>query len=226
MNRKEFLAELDLALASLPEEERRNALLYYNEYLDDAGVENEHEAITQLGSVKEIAARINAEFAIKEMEENPISPKKGFSAIWIVVLAILSAPLTIPLAACVVAVFLSIVAVAISVVVAFWAAAIGCVVGGIATLILPFLTGVTPWSSVVLVIGCGVLALGVGILLVLLSFWISYILGKGVAALGRSLIARQDKRKIRKNKAKAPGAPEKDEYSEEPEEDGNEENNN
>ena len=41
MNRADYMAALRRALSVLPEEERANALRYYEEYFDDAGPENE-----------------------------------------------------------------------------------------------------------------------------------------------------------------------------------------
>lgn len=63
MNRWEFMKELDNLLADIPEEERKEALNYYNDYFDDAGVENTAHVISELGSPSEVAAQIRAEFA-------------------------------------------------------------------------------------------------------------------------------------------------------------------
>ncbi|HCC35067.1 MAG TPA: hypothetical protein DEQ02_05315 [Ruminococcaceae bacterium] len=62
MNKNQFMAELGGKLSSLPAEERDAALRYYEEYFIDAGPENEQSAIDQLGSPKEVADAILAEF--------------------------------------------------------------------------------------------------------------------------------------------------------------------
>ena len=41
MNRIEFMEELSGLLQDIPEEDRMDALNYYNDYFDDAGAENE-----------------------------------------------------------------------------------------------------------------------------------------------------------------------------------------
>ena len=46
MRRTEFLEELERLLADLPEEERKAAIQYYDDYLQDAGQENEQEVIS------------------------------------------------------------------------------------------------------------------------------------------------------------------------------------
>ena len=45
MTRTAFLAALERLLAPLPEAERKDALSYYEDYLDAAGPENEARAI-------------------------------------------------------------------------------------------------------------------------------------------------------------------------------------
>ena len=50
MTRTAFLAALEQLLAPLPEAERKDALSYYEDYLDAAGPEKEAQAIAELGS--------------------------------------------------------------------------------------------------------------------------------------------------------------------------------
>lgn len=58
MTRTAFLAALEQLLAPLPEAERKDALSYYEDYLDTAGPENEARAIAELGSPEEVARKI------------------------------------------------------------------------------------------------------------------------------------------------------------------------
>ena len=58
MTRTAFLAALEQLLAPLPETERKDALSYYEDYLDAAGPENEARAIAELGSPEEVARKI------------------------------------------------------------------------------------------------------------------------------------------------------------------------
>lgn len=66
MTREEFMQKLEQLLRGLPQEERRDALDYYDEYFDAAGPEKEAETIAELGSPEEVARRI--------MEEQPQPP--------------------------------------------------------------------------------------------------------------------------------------------------------
>lgn len=61
MNRIEFMQQLEMLLADISEAERADAIKYYNDYFDDAGVENEAGVIEQLGSPEQVAQNIKAE---------------------------------------------------------------------------------------------------------------------------------------------------------------------
>lgn len=60
MNRVEFMKELEYLLADISEGEREEALQYYEDYLNDAGVENEEDIIASLGSPEKLAFTIKA----------------------------------------------------------------------------------------------------------------------------------------------------------------------
>lgn len=58
MTRNEFMNRLEQLLAALPAAERRDALDYYDEYLDAAGPQREAETLAELGSPEEVARKI------------------------------------------------------------------------------------------------------------------------------------------------------------------------
>lgn len=60
MNRVEFMKELEHLLSDISDAELKEALQYYNDYLDDAGEDNEEEVIESLGSPDKVAANIKA----------------------------------------------------------------------------------------------------------------------------------------------------------------------
>lgn len=74
MTRTAFLAALEQLLASLPEAERKDALSYYEDYLDAAGPENEARAIAELGSPEEVARKILDEQTPAGSSAAPASP--------------------------------------------------------------------------------------------------------------------------------------------------------
>ena len=58
MNRAEYMKELAYLLQGLPDEEREEALQYYEDYFDDAGEDQEEAVIAELGRPEKIAAII------------------------------------------------------------------------------------------------------------------------------------------------------------------------
>ncbi len=61
MNREEFMRELEYLLQDIPDEEKEEALAYYRDYLEDAGDENEAQAIRDFGSPERVAAIIRSD---------------------------------------------------------------------------------------------------------------------------------------------------------------------
>lgn len=74
MNRIEFMTELAALLQNLPEEERNDAMQYYNNYFDDAGEDKEQEVIAELESPKKVADKIKGD--ILENQEEDSSSKQ------------------------------------------------------------------------------------------------------------------------------------------------------
>ena len=60
MNKDIFLRDLERFLSDIPQEEREQALKYYEDYFEDAGTENEQQVIQDLGSPVELAKQIKA----------------------------------------------------------------------------------------------------------------------------------------------------------------------
>lgn len=58
MKREEFLTQLEYLLQDIPEEEKRDALEYYRDYLEEAGAENEESVLQEFGSPERIASMI------------------------------------------------------------------------------------------------------------------------------------------------------------------------
>lgn len=81
MNRAEFMAVLEAQLRDITTEERDEALKFYNEYLDEAGPENEAAVLAELGSPQKVACiiRANCGFgvpAVRDAAEKSTAPEK------------------------------------------------------------------------------------------------------------------------------------------------------
>lgn len=86
MTRTAFLAALEQLLAPLPEAERKDALSYYEDYLDAAGPEKEAQTIAELGTPAEVAHKILEEQAPADSSAAPASPAHKPRSTWRMVL--------------------------------------------------------------------------------------------------------------------------------------------
>ena len=58
MNKESFLKELSFLLPDLEEDEKKEALQYYQDYFDEAGPEREQEILAHIGSPEKVASEI------------------------------------------------------------------------------------------------------------------------------------------------------------------------
>ena len=61
MNRVKFMQQLERLLGDIPENDRLDAIAYYNDYFDEAGPEREQQVIQELGSPERVASIIKAD---------------------------------------------------------------------------------------------------------------------------------------------------------------------
>lgn len=67
-----FLQKLEQLLADLPEEERREALEYYQDYLDDAGLTDAEDVTVKIGTPQRAAENIRAGLDQNEQQRTEI----------------------------------------------------------------------------------------------------------------------------------------------------------
>ncbi len=79
MNRLEYMNQLEQLLAGLSDNEKSDALSYYNDYFNDAGVENEQEVIESLGDPKTLAGVIREGLSDGDGKEGEFS-ENGFTS--------------------------------------------------------------------------------------------------------------------------------------------------
>lgn len=169
MTRNEYMKILTHKLRRLPKDDYYRAVEYFEEYFDEAGPDQEQQAIEDLGSPEEAANTLILDLAAANVKEPPKTIKKGLSAVWIAILAVFAAPIAVPLALCAVivagallltlgAVILSVIAAAVGIA----AAGIFSVAGGAALLFKSFADGVCN-------IGFGLFCSGIGILFIYAS---------------------------------------------------------
>ncbi len=78
MSREEFMRQLEMLLTDVSEEEKREALSYYQSYFEDAGVENEERILKELETPQKVAATIKADLNMEKITETGEYTEQGF----------------------------------------------------------------------------------------------------------------------------------------------------
>ena len=160
MDKEKFLTQLREKLYKVPEEERNNAIKYYEEYFEEAGEENEQSVIESLGSPSEVAAKIMMDLALKETDKE--NPKKRFSSVWMVILAIFASPIALQIAIVLITLLLVLVILLLSVLLMFGVLGIALFLSGFLTFILSFYLLWVHFPTAIFFFGYAFLAIGLG----------------------------------------------------------------
>ena len=193
MNRAEFFRQLEQQLQRVSKEEANAALEYYREYFDEAGPENEEQVIEELGSPGNIVTHLKAEVAMKQLQKEQPTVKKGISAIWWVILAIFAAPIALPLAIGAVGVCIGLVGAAIGIIVGLIITVIAIFVCGILLIFEGFLTIITSVATGIMAIGIGFTMLGISLLLSILVVLAARGIFTGIATMLHKTLEKRKK---------------------------------
>lgn len=192
MNREEYMKRLERALNGISESEKAEALQYYRDYFDDAGVENEQEVMEALGTPENLAETIKKEQmgqqdsfeqnveledtyvgATKENEDNKKKNKlSGGTIAAIVILAILASPIILTVAAAVASALVGVVAAIFSAVVSVIAVVLALILVVVICIVAVFVfAGISPFFSVILA-GIALMVAGVCVFLIMAVVWL------------------------------------------------------
>ena len=130
MTKLEFILSLRDRLSGLSQDEVSERLSFYSEMIEDRMEEglSEQEAVSQIGSVQEIAAQISAEIPLVKIAKHKLEPKRRLKA-WEIILLVLGSPIWLSLIIAALAVVFALYVSMWSVIVSLWAA-FGSLVGG------------------------------------------------------------------------------------------------
>lgn len=201
MDKQTFLRRLEEGLRQLPPEEREDILAYHREYFQDAGPEQEAKVIQELGDPDLLARRLLSEYG----EQPPASPpppppsqlqpeapkKKRPSGVLVAILAVLAAPIALPLAAALGAVAIALAVAALSVALALMAVIVGVLVTGIALVALGVSALALYPPAALVVLGAGLVCCGLGLFGVMPVILLIQAMFRGLANLFRKAFSRR-----------------------------------
>ena len=197
---KHYLDKFAAYLIQLADGERDEVIEFYREYLLDAGIQDYDDCVAELGTPKQLARKILADYSIRFNENLAADQGKrqksraGVRAIWWVVLALLSTPITIPALIVILAVLFAMAAVVFAIGVAL--------VATIAAVTMLAFSAITAgvgvftqeiWVSI-FYIGSGLAIIGVELLILPLVVWFIGVMIQGVSTVVQRLYHRFVKR--------------------------------
>ena len=166
MTRTDYLTQLETYLNKLPEADRIEAMDYFKELFDDAGSEGEEELIASLGTPKEAAHDVLSNLLDKKANEGP-AQKNDRQLLHIALLALLAAPIGIPVGIAIILTIIGLFIAAVSVILAFFTVSVtGILLGGL-FIVESFSVLVEAKSAFILIFGAGLLAIGASSLVLL-----------------------------------------------------------
>ena len=104
MDKENYLTELEEYLDALTADEKADVIEFYNEYIDDAGLETTDEIEKRLGTPRQLSRKVLADYSIKATDIESHRSKKSKASvrsngkmIWMILLALLASPAAIVL---------------------------------------------------------------------------------------------------------------------------------
>lgn len=217
MSKNEFLDRLFGLLSDLSQEERDEALAYYREYIEDAGLENEEAIMEELGTPEEVAAEIKSGILIKgnssEQErsqqekqhtftddqfQKPSEPQKNSNTALIVlavIVAVLLSPVWIGLLGTIFGVVFGFLASIAGLILGFGIGGLVCLFVGIILFFAGFPTIFHNLLGGVAMIGGGLVVTAIGILFLLFTGLLCIVVIPWAIKGIRSLIQKLSNRK-------------------------------
>ena len=166
MTRTDYLTQLETYLNKLPEADRIEAMDYFKELFDDAGSEGEEELIASLGTPKEAAHDVLSDLLDKKVNEAP-AQKNDRQLLHIALLALLVAPVGIPVGIGILMAIIGLFIAAVAVILAFFTVSVtGILLGGL-FIVESFSILAEAKSAFILIFGAGLLAIGASSLVLL-----------------------------------------------------------
>ena len=198
MTKEQYLSELALKLIKLPEDERKNAINYYTEYIDDA-LENGktmQDVEAALGNPNEVAANIIADYSVNRVKEKP-SLTNGLKAL-IAVLGVFAFPIAAPAAIAIIVVIFALIITVFSVAFSLIMAAFGIFIAVVVLLGVSVALIFTDPILGMATLGASLIASGVLIFLAYCFVKISSLMITGTTYLIKSIIDKNRKEGVRK----------------------------
>ncbi len=190
MTKSEYIQIVQSRLSGLDRKDVSDALVYLNEYFEEAGAQHEQDVIAELGAPDQYAAIIRADLAANVPPRIPVAARtresdhSAWKTIGIIVLGICALPIALPLMIAVLALVFAAVVTMLALLFALGMCVLAFVLAFFACIYQFVVTLGTDGMVTLLLLGVILGSAGVVILTVLAIGWIVKV---GFPALGRTV---------------------------------------
>ena len=198
--RQKYINDLSIYLRQLTDEERNDALEFYDEYIADAGLETRTAIEERLGTPRQLSRKILADYSIKANNESikeghPASPHSSWRVFWWVLVAIITSPITFGLGIALLAVLLAAGGIALSLIVGIVALIFGVAVIAIVSLYIGIGLLATNLFSGLFYLGLGLTLIGLFLVCLPLIYWLIRVIVQGIANFAKFIYAKVQARR-------------------------------
>lgn len=190
----DYIQTLQRLLMQLTTAEQQDVVEYYREYLEDAGVTTYQGAVDLLGTPQKVARKALADYSIKmsdraaDLGTTPTGKqgtKENVRMIWLIILALLSSPITVPIVLVLIAMVIAVAGVFFGLVAAAVGLLLAGLVGGVVVLGVGLLMLFSVPATGIFYLGLGLIMLGVSWLLTRVAIWLGSLLIRGLAQVAK-----------------------------------------
>lgn len=198
--RQKYINDLSIYLRQLTDEERNDALEFYDEYIADAGLETRTAIEERLGTPRQLSYKILADYSIKANNESikeghPASPHSSWRVFWWVLVAIITSPITFGLGIALLALLLAAGGVALSLIVGIVALIFGVAAIAIVSIYIGIGLIATNLFSGLFYFGLGVTLIGLFLVCLPLIYWLIRVIVQGIANFAKFIYAKVQARR-------------------------------
>ncbi|MGX7048405.1 DUF1700 domain-containing protein [Pseudolactococcus piscium] len=190
-----YIQDLASYLTNLPQEEREDALFYYEQYIYE-GKLTDGQAVSEFGTPKQLARRLVADYYMGDAPQLPEKKAQSpFTLARVVILALFASPILIPVLIAALAIIFSLIITfaalvfsIFAVLLSFLVAAIVSIIGGVIIISQSVLGGLFYVASGLALIGLVMLGLPLAILMVR---WLKTILMLMIKWVGKQTVGKK-----------------------------------
>lgn len=198
--RQKYINDLSIYLRQLTDEERNDALEFYDEYIADAGLETRTAIEERLGTPRQLSHKILADYSINANNESikeghPASPHSSWRVFWWVLVAIITSPITFGLGIALLALLLAAGGVALSLIVGIVALIFGVAAIAIVSIYIGIGLIATNLFSGLFYFGLGVTLIGLFLVCLPLIYWLIRVIVQGIANFAKFIYAKVQARR-------------------------------